>query len=250
MLLLVWLAPAFAGDDGPPYVAGVGDVGEPERIKYVEPIYPAEARMARISTKVILQALIDAEGNVSEVEVLLCKNPDLGFEEASIEAIKQWKYKPALKGGEPVAAFFQINIDYSLETKDVPERKARIEIVSISPVSQSVVSGDDVVRARLKYAIDDFDEDRHFFVTCLVLGPSGDSVHFVLPKKDAPRLDTGSGEIELTFSVDDILATKGQARPLVIRFSIHLVGELREGSGLIAMTDTVVYVLKRDGGDA
>ena len=100
-----------------PLVAGVGDVTEPVRLSesYIEPVYPELARRARISTKVILQAVVLKDGTVSEVEVLLCKNPGMGFEEAAIDAVRQWRYEPATQNGKPVDVFFQINIDFNLQ---------------------------------------------------------------------------------------------------------------------------------------
>lgn len=102
-------------NEGPPYVAGVGDESEPVRISTVPPKYPKKARKRRIQTKVILQALINEKGHVDEVEVLLCKDPGHGFEKASFKAVKQWEYEPAMKDGVPVPVFYQINIDFNLK---------------------------------------------------------------------------------------------------------------------------------------
>jgi len=84
----------------------------PVIIKKVEPNYPDVARRARIEGKVILQAVVDKNGNVGEVTVLSSNNPM--FNDNAIEAVKQWKYKPALQSGRPVAVYYTIRVDFRL----------------------------------------------------------------------------------------------------------------------------------------
>ena len=55
-------------DTGPMRVGG--DIREPERILHVQPVYPELARRARLEGFVVLQAIIDKQGNVIEVETL------------------------------------------------------------------------------------------------------------------------------------------------------------------------------------
>ena len=62
-----------SGSDEP--ILPTGDVVLPVIIKKVDPDYPDIARRARIEGKVILQAVIDKEGNVNEVTVLSSSNP-------------------------------------------------------------------------------------------------------------------------------------------------------------------------------
>ena len=64
-----------------------------------EPAYPEAARVARAQGHVILQAVITKEGRVGELELLRCDKPDLGFEQAAIAAVRQWRYQPATSGG-------------------------------------------------------------------------------------------------------------------------------------------------------
>jgi len=99
-----------------PLIAGVGDVTNPVRIEEtaVQPEYPELARVARLEGNVILQAIVKADGSVGDVEVLRCNRPNLGFEEAAIEAVQQWRYKPALQNGKPVEVYFTIYVEFTL----------------------------------------------------------------------------------------------------------------------------------------
>ena len=89
-----------------------GDIQEPERIHYVAPKYPQEARDARMEGFVILQAVIDKTGNVSGVEVL--RGLGLGLDEAAVDAVKQWRYTPTYYDGEPVEVILTVNVVFQL----------------------------------------------------------------------------------------------------------------------------------------
>ena len=81
----------------------------------VAPIYPELARRVRLSGRVIVQAVILKDGTVGVTEVLQCDHPGVGFEEAAIEAITQWRYEPARLYGEPVDVYFTVNVEFILQ---------------------------------------------------------------------------------------------------------------------------------------
>src|SRR5919106_5587068 len=70
----------------------------PRKIADVPPVYPSMARMAHVAGLVILEAVIDARGNVASVQVLR-SSPLL--DQAAIDAVRQWRYTPALLNGPP-----------------------------------------------------------------------------------------------------------------------------------------------------
>jgi TonB family protein len=49
---------------------------------------------------------VNADGSVGVVEVMESSNPRLGFEDAAMEAIKQWRFEPARENGEPVDSVY------------------------------------------------------------------------------------------------------------------------------------------------
>lgn len=99
-----------------PLIAGTGGVTNPVLIpeSRVQPEYPELARVARVEGNVIIQAVIHKDGTVGEVEVLRCNRPSLGFEPAAIEAVKKWRYKPAMQGDRPVDVYFTVVVDFTL----------------------------------------------------------------------------------------------------------------------------------------
>jgi protein TonB len=75
------------------------------------PIYPAIARTARIEGTVILQATISKTGTIEGLHVL--SGPPM-LQQAAIDAVKQWRYRPYLLNGDPVEVETTINVIFSL----------------------------------------------------------------------------------------------------------------------------------------
>ena len=83
----------------------------PEALTRVPPSYPDPAREAGVSGTVMLQALVCACGEVSDIRVAQSV-PML--DQAAIDAVRQWVFRPALQGGEAVAVWVHIPIKFSL----------------------------------------------------------------------------------------------------------------------------------------
>jgi periplasmic protein TonB len=80
-------------------------------IKKVTPNYPPLARQARIQGKVLLQAEISKEGTIQNLQLI---SGHAMLAPAAIEAVRQWRYKPYLLNGEPVAVETQVEVNFSL----------------------------------------------------------------------------------------------------------------------------------------
>lgn len=74
----------------------------PTRIAKVSPAYPEEARASKISGIVVSQAIIGKNGDIVDFCLVDVEPSALGFEREAERAIRQWRYKPALKDGAPV----------------------------------------------------------------------------------------------------------------------------------------------------
>jgi periplasmic protein TonB len=80
-------------------------------VHQVKPLYPLQARQARIEGTVFLQAIIGKDGTVQNVLVLR-GHPMLI--QAAVDAVRQWRYKPYYLNGEPVEAETRINVNFTL----------------------------------------------------------------------------------------------------------------------------------------
>jgi TonB family protein len=94
-------------------VLKAGDsVTPPRLIKKVEPKYPIEARKALIQGMVVLEVTTDEEGNVAEAKV--SRSDSSLLNQASIDAVKQWKYEPLMSKGKPVRLTFYVTLTFRL----------------------------------------------------------------------------------------------------------------------------------------
>lgn len=96
--------------DGPVRVGG--DVKAPVVVKKVEPQYTEVARTGHVAGVVILEAIINKQGEVEDVRVL--KGLPLGLSEKAEEAVKEWRFKPGTMNGEPVAVIFNLTVNFTL----------------------------------------------------------------------------------------------------------------------------------------
>jgi TonB family protein len=86
------------------------NIQESRLIYRVEPVYPDEAKSARLSGKVVLSVTADEQGLISDVKV---KSSDPILAESAVAAVKQWRYRPTLLDGEPVPVSFAVTILFS-----------------------------------------------------------------------------------------------------------------------------------------
>lgn len=89
------------------------DVVQPVLIHKVQPEYPEIARKARIQGVVILEAIITKEGNVENVKVLRRLHPIL--DQAAVNSVQQWHYKPATLNGRPVKVYSTVTVKFTLK---------------------------------------------------------------------------------------------------------------------------------------
>jgi protein TonB len=90
-----------------------GTIFAPQTCKKVMPEYPELAKAARLSALIILEARVDTHGSVKSVSVL--RGHPL-FDDAAVEAVKQWRYRPLLLNGEPTEFIVAVTMTFNLQT--------------------------------------------------------------------------------------------------------------------------------------
>jgi TonB family protein len=94
-------------------------ISGPTVLMRVEPKYTDEARQARVVGTVILQAVVQTNGTANILKVV--KPLPLGLTESALEAIQQWKFRPAVsRNGKEIPVPINIEVDFNLEQKNLP----------------------------------------------------------------------------------------------------------------------------------
>jgi protein TonB len=88
-----------------------GQIAQPRIIRKVEPVFPDLAIQSRIGALVILEAEVDTRGFVKNVKIL--RGHPL-FDEAAVQAVKQWRYQPLLLNGEPTGFILTVTVNFNL----------------------------------------------------------------------------------------------------------------------------------------
>jgi protein TonB len=100
------------------FLPGAGDFiaveQEPVIIKRVEPRYPEMARTTGLTGTVVLRILVYKDGSVKDVIVVRPSGTNVGFEEAAIDAVKQWVFKPAIQNQKPVSVWVNYPVKFTL----------------------------------------------------------------------------------------------------------------------------------------
>ena len=102
----------------PVYRVGAG-VTAPRAIYAPDPEYSEEARRGLLQGQCVLRVMVGADVRPSDVRV--DRSLGMGLDEKSIEAIRAWRFEPARKDGQPVAAQVSVETSFALESKEVPD---------------------------------------------------------------------------------------------------------------------------------
>jgi periplasmic protein TonB len=102
------LASSVRGTPSVPLPVG-GEVQSAQLIKSVPPAYPPMAKSQHVSGNVQIDALVDASGNVAELKVI--SGPGM-LHRAALDAVKQWKYKPAMLDGQPTSMHLTVTVQF------------------------------------------------------------------------------------------------------------------------------------------
>jgi TonB family protein len=87
-------------------------MSKPILIKKVEPKYPNNAKAKRIEGVVVLTAIIDKQGHVSDLHVVSGRGV---LAEEALGAVKQWEYRPYRIKGEAVECETTITVTFALD---------------------------------------------------------------------------------------------------------------------------------------
>lgn len=92
-----------------------GRVRRPQPIRQVQPVYPSIARNSHITGDVVIDAILDENGNVTDMKVI--SGPVLLYP-AALAALREWKYEPTYLNDVPVSVQMVVTISFRLDSQN------------------------------------------------------------------------------------------------------------------------------------
>jgi len=97
---------------GPVFKVGEAGVTAPVLTYSRDPDYSEEARQARLVGTVLLSIVVAPDGSPRDIKVT--RPLGSGLDEKAIEAIREWKFRPGTKDGQPVAVSLSVEVAFHL----------------------------------------------------------------------------------------------------------------------------------------
>jgi len=106
------IGPGSGGNTGGGPMHIGGGVRPPTVLRQVDPEFSEEARKAKFSGNVQVYLWVDEQGNPSHVRVV--RGVGMGLDEKAVEAVRQYKFRPATKDGKPVKVDLYIDVNFQI----------------------------------------------------------------------------------------------------------------------------------------
>lgn len=89
-----------------------GGISAPQAISTPDPDYTEEARTAKTQGTCILGLIVDAEGRPRDIRIV--RGLGFGLDAKAVEAVRQWRFEPAIKDGKPVNVQISVEVSFRL----------------------------------------------------------------------------------------------------------------------------------------
>ncbi|HEV2576734.1 MAG TPA: energy transducer TonB [Acidobacteriaceae bacterium] len=106
------IGPGSGGNIGGGVYQVGGSVRPPIAIYTPDPEFSEEARKAKFSGNVVVSLIVGADGKPRNVHVL--RGVGMGLDEKAVEAVQQYKFKPAMQNGKPVAVYLNVEVNFQI----------------------------------------------------------------------------------------------------------------------------------------
>lgn len=106
------LGPGSGGNTGGGVYHVGGGVSEPVVIYQVEPEFSDEARKAKVAGNVLVSLIVGANGLPQNVRVI--RGIGMGLDERAVEAVRQYRFKPAMMNGKAVPVMMNVDVNFQI----------------------------------------------------------------------------------------------------------------------------------------
>jgi protein TonB len=106
------IGPGSGGNIGGGVYQVGGSVRPPIVTYQVDPEFSEEARKAKFSGNVVVSLIVGADGKPRNVHVL--RGVGMGLDEKAVEAVQQYRFKPATQNGKPVSVYLNVEVNFQI----------------------------------------------------------------------------------------------------------------------------------------
>jgi protein TonB len=99
----------------PPPVAVTQPIFHADYLNNPAPDYPMQSRRLREEGKVILRVLVSTAGTADEVQIR-ASSGFVRLDDSARETVRRWKFIPAKRGAEPIAAWVLVPISFGVDS--------------------------------------------------------------------------------------------------------------------------------------
>ena len=89
-----------------------GGISAPRAVSTPDPEYTEEARLAKTQGKCVLWMIVDDTGRPRDIRVV--RGLGYGLDAKAIEAVRQWRFQPAMRDGKPVNVQISVEVGFHL----------------------------------------------------------------------------------------------------------------------------------------
>jgi periplasmic protein TonB len=89
-----------------------GGISAPEPVSTPDPEYTEQARLAKTQGTCVLWLIVDDQGHPRDIRVV--RGLGMGLDAKAIDAVKQWRFQPAMKDGRPVNVQISVEVGFKL----------------------------------------------------------------------------------------------------------------------------------------
>ena len=91
-----------------------GNVAPPRLLYDRKPLYTSDAMKARISGRALLECIVETDGTVSNIRIVRSLDSVHGLDDEAIRALKDWRFVPGTRAGEPVPVRITVETAFTL----------------------------------------------------------------------------------------------------------------------------------------
>ena len=99
---------------GEVYESGSGGVSAPSLIYEVKPQFTVDAMRAKIQGVVLMDVVVLANGSVDAGRIRITRSLDPGLDQQAVIAVRQWRFHPSRRLGQPVASRVTVELAFTL----------------------------------------------------------------------------------------------------------------------------------------